>query len=148
MKKWKTYNRYNFEFNSYYQDLNLYFIFDKENDEFIGSDSNYHLLANDKFQRHGKPVPVAKSFFYYYYTVLRPENTTVIVNQDVSNHTRAKERSKIGIMQRFQDSVIVNNKITICTAIRALKETDSLTKYATHIREFRIPKKYLVKLRK
>ena len=82
------------------------------------------------------------------YTVRRPENTTVIVNQDVWNRTRAKERSKIGIMQRFQDSVIVNNKITMYTAIRALKETDSLTKYATHIREFRIPKKYLVKLRK
>ena len=63
------YNRYNFDFDSCYRDINLYFIFDKENDELIGSNSNYHLLANNKFQRYGKPVPVAKSFSFYYYMV-------------------------------------------------------------------------------
>ena len=73
-------------------ETNLYFIFDKENDEFIGSDSNYHLLENNKFQRYdGKPVPVAKSFSFYYYMVWRLENTTVIVNQDVWNRAGAKE---------------------------------------------------------
>ena len=34
------------------------------------------------------------------------------------------------------------------TAIRTLKGIDSLTKYATHIREFKMPEKYLDKLRK
>ena len=61
---------------------------------------------------------------------------------------RSKRKSKIGIMQRFQDSFIVNNKITMHTTIRTPKGTDSLTKYATHIREFKILKKYLDKLRK
>ena len=69
MKKWKTvtrleYNHCNFDFDSYYRDINLYFIFDKENAEFIGSESNYHLLANNKFQGYGKPVPVAKVFCF------------------------------------------------------------------------------------
>ena len=93
-------------------------------------------------------MPVAKSLLFCYYTVWRPENTTVIVNQDVWNCAGAKERSKVSIIQRFQDSVIVNNKIIMYTAIRALQGTDSLSKYATHIREFKIPKKYLDKLRK
>ena len=34
------------------------------------------------------------------------------------------------------------------TTIRTVKGTDSLTKYATHITEFNMPKKYLDKLRK
>ena len=63
-----------------------------------------------------------------------PENTTVIVNQDVWNCARAKERSKISVIQQFQDRVIVNNKVTMHALIRTLKGTDSPTKYATHIR--------------
>ena len=142
------YNRYNFDFESYYRDINFYFTFDKENDEFIGSDSNEHLLENDKFQRGGKPVPFAQSFLVYFYMVWRPKNTTVIVNQDAWNCAGAKERSKIGTIQQFQGSVIVNNIITMYTAIKTLQGTDNLTKYATHIKEFKILKKYVDKLRK
>ena len=100
------YNRYNFDFDSYYPDINLYFIFDKENDEFIGSDSNYHPLANNKFQRYGKPVSVAKSFLFYCYMVWRPENTIVIVNQDVWNRAGAKEKAKLVLCNDFKISLL------------------------------------------
>ena len=83
------YNHYNCDFVSVTLILLQFFIFDKKNDDFIGSDSNYHLLANDKFQRYGKPEPVVKSSLFYYYMLWRPENTTLIVNQDVWNHARA-----------------------------------------------------------
>ena len=41
------YKRYLFNFDNSYRDRNLLFVFDKENDEFIGSDPGYHFIAND-----------------------------------------------------------------------------------------------------
>ena len=99
-------NHYNFDFDSYYRDINLYFILDKENNEFIGSDSNNHLLANDKFQRYGKPVSIAKSFFIYYYTVWRPVNTTAIVNQDVWAVLEQKKEAKLILYYDFKIALL------------------------------------------
>ena len=41
------YKRYLFNFDNSYRDRNLLFVFDKENDEFIGSDPGYHFIVND-----------------------------------------------------------------------------------------------------
>ena len=38
------------------------FVFDPEQDEFIGSDADYHFIANDRFMRYGKRVHKVKSF--------------------------------------------------------------------------------------
>ena len=48
------YKRYLFDFNAVYQDRNLFFVLDPEKDEFIGSDLDYHYIANDRFMRYGK----------------------------------------------------------------------------------------------
>ena len=43
------YKRYLFDFDNSYWDSNLFFVFDKEKDEFIGSDPDYHFIANDRW---------------------------------------------------------------------------------------------------
>ena len=48
------YKRYLFDFNAVYQDRNLFFVLDPEQDEFISSDPDYHYIVNDRFMRHGK----------------------------------------------------------------------------------------------
>ena len=56
------YRRYLFDFDVAYQDRNLFFVFDSEKDEFIGSNPDYHFIANDRFMRYGKQVPEVKRF--------------------------------------------------------------------------------------
>ena len=51
------YKRYLFDFDIHYQTRNQLFVFDKVADEFIGSDGDYHLIINDRYQRHEKGVP-------------------------------------------------------------------------------------------
>ena len=68
------YKHYLFNFDSSYQDRNLFFIFDPKKDEFIGSDPNYHFIANDRFMRNGERVPEVKNFLLNFYTQWRPQN--------------------------------------------------------------------------
>ena len=137
-----------FSFDNSYRDRNLFFIFNKEKDEFIGSDPDYHFIGNDRYMRFGDQVHEVKKFLLDYYTRPKPQNKTVIVNKNVWNRTSQKERSKIGFIQLYWERVIANNKIRMYTAIKAYKGQDSITKYAAHVRQLTIPKKYLDKLRK
>ena len=43
-------NEYHNDFDSAYKDRNLFFVFDKEKDEYIGSDETYHWVANDRLK--------------------------------------------------------------------------------------------------
>ena len=142
------YRRYLLDFDNSYRDRNLVFVFDKEKDEFIGSDPDYHFIANDRYMRFGDQVPEVKKFLLDYYTRLKPQNETVIVNKNVWDRASQKERSKIGLIQLYRDRVVANNKIRMYTAIKAYRGQDSITKYATHVRQLTIPKKYLDKSRK
>ena len=54
------YKRYLFNFDNSYRDRNLFFVFDKENDEFIGSDPGYHFIENDRYMRFGDQMPEVK----------------------------------------------------------------------------------------
>ena len=56
------YKRYLFNFDSSYQDRDLFFVIDPEKDEFIGSDPNYHFIMNDRFMRNGEQLPEDKNF--------------------------------------------------------------------------------------
>ena len=56
------YKRYLFDFSNSYWDRNLFFVFDKEKDEFISSDADYHFIANDRYMRFGDQVPELKKF--------------------------------------------------------------------------------------
>ena len=60
---------------------NLFFVFDSEKDEFIGSDPDYHFTASNRFMSYGKRVPEVKRFLLDFYTKWKPENKTVIVNK-------------------------------------------------------------------
>ena len=60
------YTRYLFDFDVAYQDRNLFFVFDSEKNEFIGSNPDYHFIANDRFMRYGKQVPEVKSFCFIF----------------------------------------------------------------------------------
>ena len=44
-------------------------------------------------------------------------------------------------MQLYRDRVVANNKIRMNTAIKAYRGQDSITKYATHVRQPTMPKK-------
>ena len=77
------YKRSLFNFDATYQDRNLFFVFDSEKDEFIGSDPDYHFIVNNTFMRYGKRVPKVKSFLLDFYTKWKPESKTVIVNKSV-----------------------------------------------------------------
>ena len=141
------YKRYLFDFDAAYRDRNLFFVFDSEKDEFIGSDTDHHFIANDRFMRYGKRVPEVKSFLLDFYTKWKPENKTFIVNKSVSDRASPKERNKIGLIQLNTEGVVANNKIRMYTAIKTYREGDSITKYATHVRRMKISNKYLQKLR-
>ena len=56
------YEHFMFDFDSAYKDRNLFFVFGKEKDEYIGSDETYHWVANDRFLRFKKPVPSVNNF--------------------------------------------------------------------------------------
>ena len=56
------YKRYLFNFDSSYQDRDLFFVTDPEKDAFIGSDPNYHFIVNDRFMRNGEQLPEDKNF--------------------------------------------------------------------------------------
>ena len=58
------YHRYMFNFDSSHRDRNLLFVFDTENDEYIGSDENYHFVANDRFLRYKKNVSSVNRFLH------------------------------------------------------------------------------------
>ena len=70
-----------FNFDSSFEDRNLFFVFDTENDEYIGSDENDHLVGNDRFLRYKKSVPSVNRFLCDFYMTWRPHNKAVIVNQ-------------------------------------------------------------------
>ena len=91
-------------------------------------------------------MPEVKNFLVDYYTRLKPQNKTVIVNKDISDRASQKERSKIGLIQLCRDRVVANNKIRMYTAIKPSRGQDTIIKYATHVRQLTIPKKYLDKL--
>ena len=90
--------------------------------------------------RFGDQVPEVKKFLLDYYKRLKPQNETVIVNKNVWDRASQKERSKIGLIQLYRDRVVANNKIRMYTAIKAYRGQDSITKYATHVRQLTIPK--------
>ena len=73
------YKRYLFDFDNSYRERSLFFVFDKEKDEYIDSDPDYHFIANDKYMRFGDQVPEIKKFLLDYYTLLKPQNKTVIL---------------------------------------------------------------------
>ena len=135
------YKCYLLDFDHSYRDRNLFFVFDKEKDEFIGSDPDYHFIASDRYMRFGDQVPEVKKFLLDYYKRLKPQNKTVIVNKNVWDRASQKERSKIGFIQLYRDRVVANNKIRMYTAIKAYRGQDSITKYATHVWQLTIPKK-------
>ena len=105
------YKRYLFDFDAAYQNRNLFFVFDSEKGEFMGSDPDYHFIANDRFIRYGKRVPEVKSFLLDFHTKWKLENKTVIVNKSVWNRASPKKRNKIGLIQLNTERVGVNNKI-------------------------------------
>ena len=141
------YKRYLFDFDAAYRDRNLFFVFDSEKGEFMGSDPDYHFIANDRFTRYGKRVPEVKSFLLDFHTKWKLDNKTVIVNKNVWDRASPKERNKIGLIQLNTERVGVNNKIRMYTAIKTYRGGDSITKYATHVRRMKISNKYLQKLR-
>ena len=141
------YKRYLFDFDAAYRDRNLSFVFDTEKDEFISLDLDYHFIANDRFMRYGQRVPEVKSFLLDFYTKWKPENKVIILKKNVWDRASPKERSKIGLIQLNGGRVMVNNKIRMYTAIKTYRGEDSITKYAIHVRQMKISKKYLLKLR-
>ena len=48
-----NYERYNFDFDSVYRDRNMFFIFDRSHDEFIGTDPRWHSFTNDNYLCYG-----------------------------------------------------------------------------------------------
>ena len=56
-------------------------MFDKVADEFIGSDGDYHLIINDRYQRYEKGVPDVNEFLYEYYGNIKLNHKNVICNQ-------------------------------------------------------------------
>ena len=44
------YKHYLFDFDAAYQDRNLFFVFDPEQDEFVSSDPDYHFIANNIYE--------------------------------------------------------------------------------------------------
>ena len=141
------YKRYLFDLDAAYRDINLFFVFYPEQDEFIGSDPDYHFIASDRFMRYGKRVPEFKSFLLDFYTQWKPENKTVIINKNIWDRANSKEQNKIGLMQLNRDRVMVHNKIRRYTATKTNRGRDSITKYAMHVRQTKISNKYLLKLR-
>ena len=89
--------RYLFNFDSSYRDRNLFFILNPEKDEYIGSDRNYHFVANDRFMRNHERVPEVKNFLLNFYTQSRPQNKTVIVNKNIWDRANPKENKKSGL---------------------------------------------------
>ena len=75
------YKCYLFESDAAQRDRNLFFVFDSEKDEFIGSDPDYHFTASNRYMSYGKRVPEVKRFLLDFYTKWKPENKTVIVNK-------------------------------------------------------------------
>ena len=116
------YKRYLFDFGNSYRDRNLFLLFDKEKDEFVGSDLDYHFIANDRYMRFGDQVPEVKKFLFDYYARLKTQNTTVIVSKNVWDRASQKERNKIGLIQMYRDRVIANNKIRMYTAIKLTED--------------------------
>ena len=141
------YKCYFFDFDATYQDRNVFFVFDSEKDEFIGSDPDHHFTANDRFMRYGKRVPEVKSFLLDFYTKWTPENKTVIVNKIVWDRASPKERHRIGLIQLNTEGLVADNKMRMCTAIKTYRGGDSITNYATHVQQMKISNKYLQKLR-
>ena len=58
------YRRYMFNFDCSYRNRNLLFVFDTENNGYIGSDENYHFAANDRFLRYKKNVSSVNRFLH------------------------------------------------------------------------------------
>ena len=111
-------------------------------------DPNYRFIANDRFMRNGEQVLEVKNFLFNFYTQWRPQNKTVIVNKNIWDRANPKENNKIRLIQLYSDRVLPNNKIRMYTAIKTYRGQNSITKYATHIRQIKISVKHLIKLRK
>ena len=136
-----------FNFDSSHRDRNLLFVFDTENDEYIGSDENYHFVANDRFLRYKKSVPNVNRFLHDFYMTWRPNNKTVIVNQGTWDRLNPRERNKVGLIQLNVGAVVANNKVRMYTGIKTYRGTNSITKFATYVQKIIIPPKCLQKLR-
>ena len=57
------YKRHLLDFDHSYRDRHLFFVFDKEKDEFIGLDLDFHFIANDRYMIFGDQVPEVKKIF-------------------------------------------------------------------------------------
>ena len=82
-----------FNFDSSYQDRDVFGIFDPEKDEFIGFDPNYHVIANKRFMGNGKWVPETKNVLLNFYTQSTSQNKTVTVNKNIWYWANPKKKT-------------------------------------------------------
>ena len=123
-------------------------MFDKVADEFIGSDGDYHLIINDRYQRYKKGVPDVNEFLYEYYWNIKPNHKNVICNQATYALLTPTEKERVVFIQtNSKKRVIIKKEISIFAAPSNVRGKDLILRYDTFMRKAKIPQKYFDKLR-
>ena len=124
-------------------------MFHKVADEFIGSDGDYHLITNDRYQRYKKVVPDVNNILYEYYWNIKPNHKTVICNQTTyALLTPTEKESVVFIQTNSKQRVLIRKGISIFAAPSNIRGKGSIFRYGTFIRKAKILQKYFDKLSK
>ena len=92
-------------------------MFHKVADEFIGSDGDYHLITNDRYQRYKKGVPDVNNILYKYYWNIKPNHKTVICNQTTYALLTPTEKGRVVFIQtNSKQRVLIRKEISIFAA--------------------------------
>ena len=126
---------------------NMFFIFDRSQGEFIGTDPHWHTFINNKYLCYGHLFNASTSI-YTWYCVEQKGQKVVIANQEEYDDMTQLEKNKIAIIQNILQNSFVFTNVNFFTCKKILRQNQkSILDGAKLVRNFKIPEKYLKKLK-
>ena len=123
------FDRKTFDFDTFYQAKNQFFIYDGYNKKYIGSRAYYHRAINYFFQSVGRQIPAADISIRDYYNTLQPHEKTIICSEKTWERLRQSEKDKIRfIVSPTTTGLVFVAKQSICRAT-----LNSILKYGQYV---------------
>ena len=112
------------------------------------NEGDYHQVINNRWQKIGNAPPDVNRFMVTYYWQLKPEHITDISNRVLYMDMTLEEKACVAFVQHSTPGrVSVTLNISVFAAPRNIRGSNSILKNVKFIKTFKIPTKYLAKLR-
>ena len=127
------FDRKTFDFDTFYQAKNQFFIYDGYNKKYIGSRAYYHRAINYFFQSVGRQIPTADIFIRDYYNTLQPYEKTVICSEKTWEKLRPSEKDKIRFIVSPTTTYINPGLVFVAKQSIRGSALNSILKYAQYV---------------